>query len=307
MDMEKLQHFLTLKDLSQAQFVALIELAKKVKTQPAQFSQALAGKSLVTLYEKPSLRTRVSFDIGIAKLGGHSVYLDQNNGAVGVRESVADFAKNISCWADGIVARTFSHSTVEGLAQFGNVPVINSLSDMYHPCQALADFLALAEKYDDLSKIKLVYIGDGNNVTHSLMFGAALVGAEMVVICPQGQFPDGKVVQDAQQLALQHGGSLILSTDVDDAKGAQAIYADTWISMGDDVDYQDIAAKFAPYQINESLMAAMDAEYFMHCQPAHIGQEVTQEVFDADNSLVLLQAENRMHAQNAVLITLLAD
>jgi len=224
-----------------------------------------------------------------------------------VRESVADFAKNISCWADGIVARTFSHSTVEGLAQFGRVPVINSLSDMYHPCQALADFLALSEKFDDLSKIKLVYIGDGNNVTHSLMFGAALVGAEMVVICPQGQFPDGKVVQDAQQLAQQHGGTLVLSTDVEDAKGAQAIYADTWISMGDDVDYQDIAAKFAPYQINESLMSTMDAEYFMHCQPAHIGQEVTQAVFDADNSLVLLQAENRMHAQNAVLITLLAD
>ena len=305
--MEKLQHFLTLKDLSQQQFLALIELAKQVKTNPANYSQALAGKSLVTLYEKPSLRTRVSFDIGIAKLGGHSVYLDQNNGAVGVRESIADFAKNISCWADGIVARTFSHSTVEGLAEFGSVPVINSLSDMYHPCQALADFLALAEKFDDLSQVKLVYVGDGNNVTHSLMIAAALVGAQMVVICPEGHFPDGKVVQDTQQLALQHGGSLLLSTDIADAKGAQAIYTDTWISMGDDVDYQDIAAKFAPYQINEALMATLNVEYFMHCQPAHIGQEVTQQVFDGTNSLVLLQAENRMHAQNAVLITLLAD
>jgi ornithine carbamoyltransferase len=305
--MKKLQHFLTLKDLSQQQFLALIDLAKQVKTNPAQFSQALAGKSLVTLYEKPSLRTRVSFDIGIAKLGGHSVYLDQNNGAVGVRESVADFAKNISCWADGIVARTFSHSTVEGLAEFGSVPVINSLSDMYHPCQALADFLALSEKYDDLSKIKLVYIGDGNNVTHSLMIGAALVGAEMVVICPEGHFPDGKVVQDTQQLAQSHGGSLLLSTEMADAQGAQAIYTDTWISMGEAVDYQDIADKFSPYQINEQVMASMAVDYFMHCQPAHIGQEVTQQVFDADNSLVLLQAENRMHAQNAVLITLLAD
>ena len=303
--MEKLQHFLSIKDLSQAQLLDLIDLAKKVKTNASDYSQALAGKSIVTLYEKPSLRTRVSFDIGIAKLGGHAVYLDQNNGALGKRESVADFAKNISCWADGIVARTFSHLTVEELAEQGNVPVINSLSDLYHPCQGLADFLALSEKFDDLSQLKLVYIGDGNNVTHSLMYAAAICGVEMVVICPAGHFPDGLVVVEAQQLAQQHGGSLLLTTDVQAASGADAIYTDTWISMGDDISYDDIKQKFAPYQVNSELMQSLNIGYFMHCQPAHIGQEVTQDVFDADNSLVLRQAENRMHAQNAVMIRLL--
>lgn len=303
--MNKLEHFLTIKDLTQAQFLALIDLAKDVKANPAKYSQALAGKSIVTLYEKQSLRTRVTFDIGIAKLGGHSVYLDQNNGALGKRESVADFANNISCWADGIVARTFSHQTCEELAQAGTVPVVNSLSDMYHPCQGMADFLSLAEKFDDLSKIKLAYIGDGNNVTHSLMFAAALCGSDMVVVCPQGCFPDGQVVLEAQAIAEQHGGMLTLSCDLQAAKGADAIYTDTWISMGDDVSYDDIKDKFAPYQVNESMMSDLGIDYFMHCQPAHIDQEVTQAVFDGEQSLVLRQAENRMHAQNAVLITLL--
>jgi len=304
--MEKLQHLLTLKDLTQQQLLALLALAKKIKARPGDYSQALAGKSIVTLYEKPSLRTRVTFDIGIAKLGGHSVYLDQNNGALGKRESVADFAKNISCWADGIVARTFAHKTVEQLAEHGSVPVINSLSDMYHPCQGLADFLALSEQFDDLSKIKLVYIGDGNNVTHSLMFAAAIAGSDMVVICPEGCFPDGKVVVDAQELAAKHGGSLTLSIDPSAAQGADAIYTDTWISMGDSITYEDIKDKFSPYQVNQEMMNDLGIGYFMHCQPAHIDQEVTQEVFDGEQSLVLQQAENRMHAQNAVLVTLLS-
>lgn len=305
--MNTLQHFLSLKDLTQEQLLGLLALAKKVKACPQDYNQALAGKSIVTLYEKQSLRTRVTFDIGIAKLGGHSVYLDQNNGALGKRESVADFAKNISCWADGIVARTFSHQTCEELAQFGSVPVINSLSDLYHPCQGLADFLSLSEQFDDLSTIKLVYIGDGNNVTNSLMYAAAICGSEMVVICPKGCFPDGQVVLEAQALAQQHGGSLTLSNDPVDANGADAIYTDTWISMGDNIEYSDIKAKFAPYQVNQAMMDTLDINYFMHCQPAHIDQEVTQEVFDGDKSLVLQQSENRMHAQNAVLITLLGE
>jgi len=305
--MEKLQHLLSLKDLTQEQLLGLLALAKKVKASPQDYNTALAGKSVVTLYEKQSLRTRVTFDIGIAKLGGHSVYLDQNNGALGKRESVADFAKNISCWADGIVARTFSHKTCEDLAEFGSVPVINSLSDMYHPCQGLADFLSLSEQFDDLSNIKFAYIGDGNNVTHSLMFAAAICGSDMVVICPEGCFPDGKVVLEAQALAVKHGGTLTLSSDPEAAKGADAIYTDTWISMGDDIDYNDIKDKFAPYQVNQTMMDNLDINYFMHCQPAHIDQEVTQEVFDGKQSLVLQQSENRMHAQNAVLITLLGS
>lgn len=303
--MDKLQHLLTLKDLSQEQLLALLALAKKLKANPQDYSQALAGKSIVTLYEKQSLRTRVTFDIGIAKLGGHAVYLDQNNGALGKRESVADFAKNISCWADAIVARTFAHKTVEDLAQYGTVPVINSLSDMYHPCQGLADFMALSEQFDDLSKVTLAYIGDGNNVTHSLMYAAAIAGSDMVVICPQGCFPDGHVVVEAQALAAKHGGSLTLSTDPSAAKGADAIYTDTWISMGDSITYEEIKDKFLPYQVNQQMMSDLEIGYFMHCQPAHIDQEVTQEVFDGEQSLVLTQAENRMHAQNAVMVTLL--
>ena len=304
--MEQLSHLLTIKDLSQPQLLGLIALGREIKAHPEDFNQALAGKSIVTLYEKPSLRTRVSFDIGISKLGGHSVYLDQNNGAMGVRESVADFAKNISCWADAIVARTFAHSTVEQLAEHGSVPVVNSLSDLYHPCQGLADFMTLAEQVDDLSELKLAYIGDGNNVTHSLMFAAAIAGATLAVICPPGCFPDGQVVVQAQQLAQQYGGQLILSSNPQVAKGYDAIYTDTWISMGDSTGYEDIKDKFAPYQVNQAMMDELDIRWFMHCQPAHLGQEVTAEVFNGPKSLATQQAENRMHAQNAVLVSLLA-
>ena len=300
-----MKHLLSIKDLSQQALLDLLALAKKIKANPLQYREALAGKSVVMLFEKPSLRTRVSFDIGINKLGGHCLYLDQQNGALGKRESVADFATNISCWADAIVARTFSHVTIEQLAKHGSVPVINALSDLYHPCQGLADFLSLAEQFDDVSKVKLAYVGDGNNVTHSLMYGAAILGASMTVICPAGHFPDGYVVAEAQALAAKHGGSLTLTTDINAIEGHDAIYTDTWISMGDTTNLADIKAKFAPYQVNANLMAKAGAKYFMHCLPAHRGVEVTDEVMDGPGSLILQQAENRMHAQNAVLVTLL--
>ncbi|MCL1039874.1 ornithine carbamoyltransferase [Shewanella submarina] len=300
-----MDHLLTLKDLTQKQFLDLLALAKEIKANPQDYSQALAGKSVVMLFEKPSLRTRVSFDIGISKLGGHCLYLDQQNGALGKRESVADFAGNISCWADAIVARTFSHKTIEGLAEHGSVPVVNALSDLYHPCQGLADFLSLAENMDDLSQLKLAYVGDGNNVTHSLMFGAALLGARMTVICPEGHFPDGLVVTQAQELAAKYGGELVLTSDVNEIEGHDAVYTDTWISMGDNTSMEEIEGKFAPLQVNAALMTKAGAKFFMHCLPAHRGVEVTDEVMDGDGSLILTQAENRMHAQNALLVTLL--
>ncbi|QSX30320.1 ornithine carbamoyltransferase [Shewanella cyperi] len=300
-----MKHFLSIKELTQQQLLDLLALARKIKAKPQEYSQALKGKSVVMLFEKPSLRTRVSFDIGINKLGGHCLYLDQQNGALGKRESVQDFATNLSCWADAIVARTFSHGTIEQLAKYGSVPVINALSDLYHPCQALADFLSLAEQLDDLSKLKLVYIGDGNNVSQSLMYGAALLGARMTVICPAGHFPDGFEVTEAQRIAKQHGGEIVLTTDVNAVQGHDAIYTDTWISMGDNTALTDIRAKFAPYQVNRELMNQAGAQYFMHCLPAHRGVEVTDEVMDGEGSLILDQAENRMHAQNAVLVTLL--
>lgn len=301
-----MNHLLSIKDLTQEQLKDLLVLAKKIKANPAEYRNALDGKSVVMLFEKPSLRTRVSFDIGINKLGGHCLYLDQQNGALGKREPVSDFAANISCWADAIVARTFLHSTIEGLAEHGSVPVINALSDLYHPCQGLADFLTLSEKFDDVSKVKLAYVGDGNNVTHSLMYGAAILGATMTVISPPGQFPDGQVVVEAQALAAQHGGKLILTSEIEDIAQQDAIYTDTWISMGDDTNLDDIEAKFKPYQVNAEMMAKAGANFFMHCLPAYRGVEVTADVVDGEGSLILQQAENRMHAQNAVLVTLLA-
>ncbi|UCX06314.1 ornithine carbamoyltransferase [Shewanella glacialimarina] len=301
-----MKHLLSIKELSQTQLLDILALAKKMKANPAEYRRALDGKSVVMLFEKPSLRTRVSFDIGINKLGGHCLYLDQQNGALGERESVADFATNISCWADAIVARTYLHSTIEKLAKYGSVPVINALSDLYHPCQALADFLSLSEKFDDVSQARLAYVGDGNNVTHSLIYGAAILGLTMTVICPEGYFPDALVVTEAQALAAQNGGKLTLSTDINQIEGHDAIYTDTWISMGDETSLAEIKERFSPYQVNAALMTKAGAKYFMHCLPAHRGVEVTDEVIDGKGSLILDQAENRMHAQNAVLVTLLS-
>ncbi|GIU49321.1 MULTISPECIES: ornithine carbamoyltransferase [Shewanella] len=300
-----MEHLLSIKDLSQTELLDLLALAKKIKANPADYNQALAGKSVVMLFEKPSLRTRVSFDIGINKLGGHAVYLDQQNGALGKREPVSDFATNISCWADAIVARTFSHTTIAGLAEHASVPVINALCNLYHPCQGLADFLTLSEKFDDVSKVKLAYLGDGNNVTHSLMYGAAILGATMTVVCPPGHFPDGQVVCEVQALAAQYGGELILTSDVNEMGPQDAIYTDTWISMGDTTSMEEIEAKFKPYQVNIELMTKVGANFFMHCLPAYREVEATAEVVDGEGSLILQQAENRMHAQNAVLVTLL--
>lgn len=300
-----MKDLLSLQDLSQQDLLDLLALAKKIKAKPQQHNQLLAGKNLVMLFEKPSLRTRVSFDIGINKLGGHCLYLDQQNGALGKRESVADFATNLSCWADAIIARTYSHKTIEQLAEHASVPVVNALSDLYHPCQGLADFLTLSEQINDLSQLKLAYVGDGNNVTHSLMLGAAILGATMTVICPEGHFPDGLVVTKAQELAKKHGGKLLLTNDVEQIEGHDAIYTDTWISMGDSTSLAEIEQKFAPYQINADLMKVAGAKYFMHCLPAHRGEEVTAEVIDGAASLILQQAENRMHAQNALLVSLL--
>ncbi|MBY6187832.1 ornithine carbamoyltransferase [Marinobacter hydrocarbonoclasticus] len=302
-----MKHLLTIKDLTPEQIHHLIALAKTLKADYRPYQDTLKGKSVVTLFEKPSLRTRVSFDIGINKLGGHSVYLDQQNGALGQRESVKDFAMNLSRWCDAIVARVFSHQTLEELAEYATVPVVNSLSDLYHPCQGLADFLTLSEQYDDLSQVKLGYIGDGNNVTHSLMFAAAKLGATLVVVCPPGHFPDGQVVTQAQAIAAQHGGELVLSSDLAALEGVDALYADTWISMGDSTPYEAIKAKFMPYQINSKLMTLTGAKHVLHCQPAHREVEITSEVMDSPASLILDQAENRMHIQNAILLDLMKD
>ncbi|TMN93934.1 ornithine carbamoyltransferase [Pseudoalteromonas phenolica] len=298
-------HFLTGLELNKAQALKLLSLAQTIKQQPKEFNQALAGQSIVTLFEKPSLRTRVSFDIGINRLGGHAVYLDQQNGAMGGRESVKDFALNIATWADGIVARVNAHSSLQTLAEFSSVPVVNSLCDLYHPCQALADFLTLQEVYGDVSKIKLAYLGEGNNVTHSLMLLAATLGTNFVAVCPKGASPDAQMLKQAELIAQDTGASISVSDDIEATAGADALYADTWVSMGDTTPLEQVKAKYMPYQINQQLVAQSGASTILHCQPAHREYEITSEVMDGANSKIIQQAENRMHAQNALLVSLL--
>ncbi|ASD68442.1 MULTISPECIES: ornithine carbamoyltransferase [Pseudoalteromonas] len=299
------KHFLTGLELDQTNVLNLLKLAKNIKNQPQEYNQALAGKSIVTLFEKPSLRTRLSFDIGIHKLGGHAVYLDQQNGAMGARESVKDFALNISTWADGLVARVNHHSTLETLAEFSSVPVVNSLCDLYHPCQALADFLTLFETYDDVSQIKIAYLGEGNNVTHSLMLLAATLGTDFVAVCPKGHSPDAQIVKQAEQIAAVNGASVLVSDRVEAAAGANVLYADTWVSMGNKTPLEQVKDTFMPYQINQQLVEACGAQTILHCQPAHREFEITSEVMDGPKSKIIQQAENRMHAQNALLVSLL--
>lgn len=300
-----MEHLLSVKDLTKQQILDLLALAKDVKADPAKYSQALAGKNIVTIYEKQSLRTRVTFDIGINKLGGHAVYLDSQNGAIGERETVKDFAANISRWADGIVARVMSHKTLEGLVEHGTIPVVNSLCDLYHPCQALADFLTISEHYEDVSQVKLAYVGEGNNVTHSLLLTGAILGAEVTAVCPRGDSPDAQIVKEAMALAADSGGKINVTDNLDDIVDYDVIYGDTWVSMGDDTPLEMVKEKYMPYQINQELLVRTGIKHVLHCQPAHRELEITSAVMDGEQSLIFDQAENRMHAQNAVLLTLL--
>ncbi|MCG7547169.1 ornithine carbamoyltransferase [Pseudoalteromonas sp. Of7M-16] len=299
------QSFITGLELDKNKLLDLFNLAHQIKAQPQDFAQALAGQSIVTLFEKPSLRTRLSFDIGINKLGGHAVYLDQQNGAMGSRESIKDFALNISTWADGIVARVNQHSTLSTLAEYADVPVVNSLCDLYHPCQALADFMTLQEVYGDVSGLKLAYLGEGNNVTHSLMLLAASLGTDFVAVCPKGHSPDAQIVKQAEQMAAVNGASILISDRVEAAAGANVLYTDTWVSMGSNVSLEQAKDTFMPYQINTQLLEQTGAQTVLHCQPAHREYEITSEVMDGKHAKIIQQAENRMHAQNALLVTLL--
>lgn len=307
----QLNHFLADDQLNKSQLLALIELAIKIKNNPEDYNQALAGKSVAMIFEKPSLRTHVSFDMGINKLGGHALYLGQQNGKLGERERVSDYAKNLSCFADAIVARVFSHDSIQGLAKHGSVPVINALCDVYHPCQALADFVTLAEllpalNKSELSTVKLAYVGDGNNVSNSLMIMAATLGVDFTLLTPIGYEAQTNIIEIAQALANESGAKLTITTDVEAIGSQDVIYTDTWISMGDEdaSNKAKILAHFAPYQVNHQLMTNANASVVMHCQPAHLEEEITTELFDSEMAVVFQQAENRMWAQNAVLVSL---
>jgi ornithine carbamoyltransferase len=307
----QMSNFLADDQLNKPQLLALIELAIKIKKTPDNYNQVLAGKSVAMIFEKPSLRTHVSFDMGINKLGGHALYLGQQNGKLGERERVSDYAKNLSCFADAIVARVFSHDSIQGLAEHATVPVINALCDLYHPCQALADFVTLTELFasdniTDLSKVKLAYVGDGNNVSNSLMIMAAILGVDFTLVTPVGYEAQIDIIEKTQKFSDESGAKLNITTDINSIGPQDVIYTDTWISMGDEDDAKKatLLAHFAPYQVNHSLMKSSDASIVMHCQPAHLEEEITTELFDSDMAVVFQQAENRMWAQNAVLVSL---
>ncbi|WP_160060162.1 ornithine carbamoyltransferase [Psychromonas sp. L1A2] len=300
-----MENLLTGMEMTQQQALDLIALGKDLKANPSKYAQALAGKSVVTLFEKQSLRTRVTFDIGVNKLGGHAVYLDQTNGAMGSREDVKDFAANISRWADCIVARVFDHKTLVEMQEYASVPVINSLCDLYHPCQGMADFLTIAQNYDDLTKVKLAYIGDGNNVTHSLFIAGAILGATVTAVCPLGHSPDAQIMKKAEEIAKETGATITVTNNIDDIKGYDVVYGDTWLSMGDDTPLEQIKAKFMPFQINQALLDNTGIKHILHCQPAHRGLDITSDVMDGPASLIFDQAENRMHIQNAIMLTLI--
>jgi ornithine carbamoyltransferase len=286
-------------DLSQDALLRVLDLAAQVKRSPARFAQTLSGRYLSLLFEKPSLRTRLTFELAIKQLGGDAV---SSSGPVAGREAVKDVARNLDRWTHGIVARVHSHATVEELVRWSRVPVINALSDLYHPCQALADVLTLKERFNRLEGAKLAFIGDGNNVAHSLMLTAGRLGVHVVVAAPHGYDPKPHIVAQASWL-----GKVTMTRDPWEAvAGAHAVYTDVWASMGQESEAEARRAVFAPYQVNEALFAqARPDAIFMHCLPARRGEEVSDAVIESPRSAVFDQAENRLHAQKALLIALL--
>ncbi|MGH9711726.1 MAG: ornithine carbamoyltransferase [Candidatus Acidiferrales bacterium] len=285
----------------------LFHLAEDIKARPDRYRGALAGRFLAMIFEKPSLRTRVTFEVGIASLGGTSVFLDHTANRLGERESIPDVAKNLERMVHGIIARVFSQQSLDELAAHGRIPVINALSDRFHPCQALADFFTLEERFGGLRGLKFAYVGDGNNVCHSLLTIGARVGAHLRVATPAGFEPDATVVAEAKRVARETRGKIeILRSPEEAVAGAQAIYTDVWASMGQEAEAVSRQAAFTGYQVNDELFsqAAGDA-VFLHCLPAHRGSEVTDAVMDSERAIVFDQAENRLHVQKAILLTLL--
>ena len=296
----------SIRDLSPFQVESLFHLATLVKARPEDFRSALAGKHIVMFFEKPSLRTRLTFEAGIFGLGGSVSFVDQRHERLDARETLSDIAHNLERWVSGIVLRTFAHETVEGMAEHACVPVINALSEVEHPCQALADYFTLQEKFGNLKKVCLAYVGDGNNVMHSLLLTAALLGSKIRIATPEGYGPNLAILADAQEIAKQTGAVIELMTDPHKAvRGADAVYTDAWTSMGHEHESEARAEIFPPYQVNRKLMAnAAPHAVFMHCLPAHRNEEVTDAVIDSIQSAVFDQAENRMHVQKAILMML---
>lgn len=291
-------------DLTTDQLAGLLSLTQQVKQSRQRYATALKGRYAALLFEKPSLRTRMTFELAIKQLGGDCV---TQTGPIAGREPLKDVARNFGRWTDIIVARTFTQETVEDLAHWSGLPVINALTDMYHPCQAFADMVTLKERFGKLEGLKLAYVGDGNNVAHSLMLSCARLGVHFAIATPSGYQPNVRVVEEAAKHAAENNVALEFTTSPADAvRNANAIYTDVWVSMGQESEAEERKAVFSPYQVNDALMAkAADDVVFMHCLPAKRGLEVTDEVIESSRSVVFDQAENRLHVQKALLLTLL--
>ena len=304
----KARHFVSMSDLSTEEVHGLLDLAADLKgqTRAGQPQQQLAGKTLAMIFQKPSLRTRVSFETGMTQLGGHAIYLAPGDIKLGERETIEDVAIVMSRYADLIMARVFGHQVVTELAKHATVPVINGLSDFEHPCQIMADLMTIRERTGRLEGVKMVYVGDGNNVAQSLMFGAALVGVHLTVVTPPGFEPSGAVLAESQTIASRTGAEIEVGNDLlGAAHAAEVVYTDVWASMGQETEAEDRQEKFNDYQVNAKLLSVMDAKaIILHCLPAHYGQEIEYEVSRRPNSAIFDQAENRLHAQKAIMVAL---
>ncbi len=295
----------SLYDLAREEIDEILKTSKLLKLQllRGQEHPILKGKTLAMIFEKPSTRTRVSFEVGMWQLGGYALYLSASDLQLGRGETIADTAQVLSRYVDGIMARVFSHQTILDLVKYSKVPVINGLSDLTHPCQGLADLFTIYEKKGKLSGLKLGYVGDGNNVAHSVIYGCSKVGMDITLACPKGNEPNPEVVSRAKEDAKRNGCKIRVTNDPKEAaRGADIIYTDVWASMGQEKEHEERVKIFKPYQVNGQLVKEAKEDYlFMHCLPAHRGEEVTDEVADSKNSVIFDQAENRMHTQKALM------
>jgi ornithine carbamoyltransferase len=295
----------TLNDLTREEIEQILKTSELLKLQliRGQEHPVLKGKTLAMIFEKPSTRTRVSFEVGVWQLGGYALYLSSNDLQLGRGESIGDTARTISRYANGMMARVFAHQTILDLIQYSSVPVINGLSDFSHPCQVLADLFTVYEKKGRLEGLRLAYVGDGNNVAHSLIEGCSKMGMNIILACPKGYEPDSKVVGQGKKEAKKNGSEVNVTNDPKEAiKGADVIYTDVWTSMGQEKEKAERIKILKPYQINSKMVKGAKEDYiFMHCLPAHRGEEVTDEVADSPNSVIFDQAENRLHTQKALM------
>lgn len=298
---------LSLKEATSFDLESVFKLTDKMKKSPDSFLGKLKGRSVALLFQKPSIRTRISFQVGMTELGGSSVYVDPQENPLGERESLKDVARVISRYCDAAVLRTYSHADLEQFAQYADIPVINGLSDLYHPCQAIADLYTIREKFKTLSKINIAYIGDGNNVLNSLLFGAAKTGAHLAIATPRGYEPGEETLREIKAVSKDTGSKVTLSNNPFTAiKNAHVIYTDVWVSMGQEKQREQRLRDFQPFQVNMAIVnKAPKDSVVMHCLPAHRGEEITDEVIEHPRSAIFDQAENRLHTQKALMYLLL--